>query len=127
MSKASLGRKHTEETKKLISLATKGINNPNFGQTHSKEIRALITLAKLGKSFLSDTVKAKMSEERGIAIKVVDLKTNETSVYTSIKKASEAMGVAQPSISQRLSKTQGSFTMKKRYQVEKVNESSDQK
>lgn len=108
-------------------MATKGINNPNFGKTHSKEIRALITLAKLGKSFLSDTVKAKMSEERGIAIKVVDLKTNETSVYTSIKKASEAMGVAQPSISQRLSKTQGSFTMKKRYQVEKVNESSDQK
>lgn len=127
ISKASQGRKLTEETKKLLSLASKGMNNPNYGKTHSKEIRALISLAKLGKSFLSDSVKAKMSEERGTAIKVLDLKTNETSVYTSIKKAAEAMGVAQPSISKRLSKTQGSFTMKKRYQVEKVNESSDQK
>lgn len=29
------GRKHTEETKNLISLATKSINNPNFGKAHS--------------------------------------------------------------------------------------------
>lgn len=130
---SSLGYVFSEASRAKMSISHIGIQagekNPMFGvrKTHSKEIRALITLAKLGKSFLSDTVKAKMSKERGTAIKVIDLKTNETSVYTSIKKAAEAMGVAQPSISQRLSKTQGSFTMKKRYLVEKVNESSDQK
>lgn len=130
---SSLGYVFSEASRAKMSISHIGIQagekNPMFGvrKTHSKETRALITLAKLGKSFLSDTVKAKMSKERGRAIKVIDLKTNETSVYTSIKKAAEAMGVAQPSISQRLSKTQGSFTMKKRYLVEKVNESSDQK
>ena len=105
MSNSAKGRKLSEETKKLISLATKGMNNPNFGKTHSKEVRALITLAKLGKSFLSESVKAKMSADSGIALKVVDLETNETSVYTSIKKAAAAMGVSQPAISKRLSKT----------------------
>ena len=122
MSQAAQGRKLTEQTKKLLSLANKGLNNPNFGKTHSKEVRALITLAKIGKSFLSESMKARMSADSGTALKVVDLKTNETSVYTSIKKAAEAMGVTHPAISKRLSKHQGSFIVKKRYQVEKVNE-----
>lgn len=52
MSISALGRKHTEKTKKLISLATKGINNPNFGKTHSEETKALISLARLGKSLI---------------------------------------------------------------------------
>lgn len=76
MSNSAQGRKLTEETKKLLSLANKGMNNPNFGKTHSKEIRALITLAKLGKSFLSESMKAKMSADSGTALKVIDLKTN---------------------------------------------------
>lgn len=62
MSILAQGRKHTEETKKLISLATKGINNPNFGKRHSEETKALITLARLGKSHISESIKAKMSE-----------------------------------------------------------------
>lgn len=124
MSNSAQGRKHTEETKNLISLATKGINNPNFGKTHSKEVRALITLAKLGKSILSESVKAKMSEESGTALRVIDLETNEISVYTSIKKAAEGMGVSQPAVSKRLSKSEDSFVVKKRYQVEKVKDQS---
>lgn len=136
------GRKHTEETKKLISLATKGINNPNFGKTHTEETKALISLARLGKSFLSESIKAKMSEESGTALKVLpgaarrleehplppggevlDLNTNETSVYTSITKAGKAMGVTQPALSRRVKNTQGCFIVKKRYRVEKVNDS----
>jgi len=120
MSVSAQGRKHTEETKKLISLATKGINNPNFG--NSEETKALISLARLGKSILSESMKEKMSEERGTALRVIDLKTNETSVYTSITKAAKAMGVTQPPLSRRVKNTQGSFIVKKRYQVEKVND-----
>lgn len=52
MSNSAKGRKLTEQTKNLISLATKGMNNPNFGKTHSAETKALIGLAKLGKSFI---------------------------------------------------------------------------
>ena len=123
MSISALGHKHTEETKKLISLATKGINNPNFGKTHSEETKALISLARLGKSILSESMKAKMSEESGTALRVIDLKTNEISVYTSITKAAKALGMTQPPISRRVKNTQGSFMVKKRYQVEKVNDS----
>lgn len=117
------GRKHTEKTKKLISLATKGVNNPNFGKTHTEETKTLISLARLGKSILSESIKAKMSEQSGTALKVIDLNTNETSVYTSITKAAKAMNVTHPSLSRRLQNTQGYFIVKKRYQVEKVNNS----
>ena len=123
MSTSAQGRNHTEETKKLISLATKGINNPNFGKTHSEETKALISLARLGKSLLSESMKAKMSEESGTSLRVIDLKTNEISVYTSITKAAKAMCVTQPPLSRRVKNTQGSFIVKKRYQVEKVNDS----
>ena len=97
------------------------MNNPNFGKTHSKETRALITLAKLGKSFLSESMKLKMSIDNGTSLRVLDLRTNETSVYPSITKAGEAMGVSQASISKRFKNTtQNSFIIKKRYKVEKV-------
>jgi len=46
-----------------------------------------------------------MSAERGTALKVIDLNTNETSVYTSIIKAAKAMGVTQPSLSIRVKNT----------------------
>lgn len=121
MSNSAKGRKLTEETKKLLSLANKGINNPNFGKTRSEKTKALYTLARLGKSFLSESMKAKMSEESGTPLSVLDLKTNETSVYPSVKKAAEAMGVSQPAITKRLSKNLDTFVVKKQYQVKKVN------
>ena len=121
MSNSAKGRKHTEETKILFSLAKKGINNPNFGKTRSEKTKALYTLARLGKSFLSEAMKAKMSERSGTSLSVLDLKTNETSVYPSIKKAAQAMGVSQPAITKRLSKSLDTFVVKKQYQVKKVN------
>ena len=117
------GRKHTEQSKKLISLATKGMNNPNFGKTHSEKTKSLISLARLGKSFLLESVKDKMSTATGTSLRALDLKTNETSVYTSITRAAKAMGVTQPPLSRRVKNTQGSFIVKKRYQVERMTNS----
>jgi group I intron endonuclease len=125
MSKSAQGRKLTEQTKNLLSLASKGINNPNFGRKHSAETKALISLARLGKSILSESIKNKMSVDSGTAVRVLDLNTNEISVYTSITRAAEGMGVTQPSLSKRLKETQGSITVKKRFQVEKVNENTE--
>jgi len=123
MSKYAKGRKHTEQSKNLLSLANKGINNPNFGKTHSKETKALISLARLGKNFLSESARDIMSESTGTALRVLDLKTNETSIYTSLTRAAEAMGVTRPPLGRRVKNTQGSFIVKKRYQVERVEKS----
>jgi len=131
---SNLGFKHSEETKAKFALrkpseegrckmseSKKGINNPNFGQARSEETKALIRAARLGKSFLSDSIKERMSKQSGTSLRVVDLETNEISMYTSIKKAAQAMGVSQPAISARLKQTNGTFILKKRYRVEKVN------
>ena len=123
MSKSAQGRKHTEQSKNLLSLASKGVNNPNFGKTHSKETKALISLARLSQNFISESVRDKMSESTGTALRVLDLKTNEISIYTSITRAAEAIGVTQPTISKRVKNTQGSFIVKKRYQIERVENS----
>lgn len=122
MSNSAKGRKFSEETKKLFSIAKKGVNNPNFGKTHSKETRALITLAKSGKSVLSESMKSKMSVDRGTSLRVLDLITNETSVYPSITKAAEGLGVSQAAISKRFKNTnEGILIVKKRYKLEKVS------
>jgi hypothetical protein len=61
-----------------------------------------------------------MSESTGTALRVLDLKTNETSIYTSLTRAAEAMGVTRPPLGRRVNNTQGPFLVKKRYQVERV-------
>ena len=104
MSKSTQGRKLSEETKILISQAVKGINNPNFGKTLSEKTKALISAARLGKSHLSESTKEKLSENKGIAIRVLDLKTNETSVFPSIIKVAKAIGITQPALSFRFKK-----------------------
>ena len=91
-----------------------------FGKTHSKETKALISLARLGKNFLSELARDRMSKSTGTSLKVLDLKTNETSIYTSITRAAEAMGITRPPLGRRVKNSQGSFVVKKRYQVEKV-------
>lgn len=125
MSNFFQGRKLTEKTKNLLSLANKGMNNPNFGNTHSAETKALISLARSGKSFLSESMKEKMSADSGTAVRVLDLSTNEISMYSSITRAAKAMGVTQPPLSRRLKETEGSIIVKKRFQVEKVNANTE--
>jgi hypothetical protein len=61
-----------------------------------------------------------MSEDTGTALRVFDLKINETSVYTSKARAAKAMGVTRLPLGRRVKNTQGSFLVKKRYQVERV-------
>lgn len=67
---------------------------------------------------MSEAAKAKLSKDNGKAVKVLDLITKERFEFTSIKKAAEFMKVSTPAVSTRL-KTQNSFIIKKRYQVEK--------
>ena len=55
------GSKHTEETKKKISEANKGKNNPNYGKHLTEDTKEKISKAKKGKP-LSEEHKQKLSE-----------------------------------------------------------------
>ena len=64
------GYKHTEESKRKISEALKGENNPNYGKTLSEETRKKISEAKKGKNHPmygkthSEEARKKMSESQ---------------------------------------------------------------
>lgn len=57
------GFEHSEETRKKMSEATKGKNNPNYGKTLSKETKRKISEARKGKKH-SEKTKRKMSEAK---------------------------------------------------------------
>jgi len=74
MSEAHTGKIRSEETKSKISEAMRGKKNPLFGKTPTEE------------------TKTKIREANGIAIEVFDMKTEETSVYASIRQAAKVLG-----------------------------------
>ena len=120
MSNQRKGRKFTEQHKTLISEATKGKNNPNFGKKHSKETKALISLSRLGKSFLSEEVKNRLSKDSGTAVKVITLTTNETTVYNSLRQTAEALSTDLKSLryNENIQKERGiNVPFKKQYVV----------
>lgn len=94
------GKFHTEETKAKMSLSKKD-KKPRLGKTHSEE------------------TKKQISEARATTIKVLDLETKETSTFSSMKKAAEALGVTHPALSKRFNGTTNSFVLRGRNQIEK--------
>lgn len=96
-----IGRKHTEKTLKIMSEVKKGKNNPLFGTNHSEE------------------TKVKLSKANGIAIKVLDKETNETSYYSSMRKAAEAVGVANTTLNYHFKKN-SCICLKGRYLIERI-------
>lgn len=88
-----LGSIHNEESRaKMSSLKT--------GRKLSEEIRAKMSMAKFGLQVgeknpnfgeMSQDVKDKISKSKGSAVSILDLQTNEATVYYSGNKASEAI------------------------------------
>lgn len=117
---SSLGRKHNLKTKAKISQALLGSNNPNFGREISKETRKKMAVAKLGRK-LSEKTRAKISAARGIIVKILDLETNQETVFDSIRKAADSINSHKNTILRR-EKSQlekGINTpYKKRYMIE---------
>jgi len=68
---SSIGRKHSDKTKQILSDAKKGEKNPNFGKTinHSDETKQILSEANKGKNHpnygktLSDETRTKISPE----------------------------------------------------------------
>ena len=123
------GLSHSEETKDKISKALSGENSPLFGKSLSEETKKKISMAKMGKNYTdkkgannpmfgkihSDETIAKLG---GVAIEVLDLETNITTIYSSTGKAAKAVGVSRPTISGHINKT-NCFVLKGRYQIKK--------
>lgn len=59
MRQAKLGSKHSEETKRKMSLSLSGPNNPLYGKTRSEETRRKIALSHEGKKDTEETKKRK--------------------------------------------------------------------
>jgi group I intron endonuclease len=83
-----LGSKHTFETKNLMSIKQKGVNNPSFGKICRDETRIKISESlkssvlfqnslKLRPKFRTDETKLKMSlRTKGVKVKVFDSENN---------------------------------------------------
>jgi group I intron endonuclease len=91
-----LGKKHSLETKNLMSIKQKGINNPLFGKRHSYETRLKISESlkystrfqnsiKLRAKFISNETKLKrFLRTRGVKVKVFDLENNIIKEFPTI-------------------------------------------
>lgn len=107
---SSLGYTHTLETRKMMSISHKlldrsGIKNPSFGVVVSAETRAKLCLAQ---------------KDKCQRIEVLDLHTNKTTVYDSIRAAGKALDIQQSRITTYFRQHQSS-AYKKRYIFKKID------
>lgn len=103
MSKAQLGRKHSEEAKKKISAANKGFarGGPQKGTPKSKEHRAKLAASQLGRkrNQISRKKTGKINSTKARRVSQVDLITGaEIKQFHSISDAAREMAVGGSSI-----------------------------
>jgi hypothetical protein len=92
MRSLALGRKHSDQVKKLMSESRKGINNNFYGKTHTTEALNLMRYTALNRTKLS---------KAGVEVEITDLETNITTTYESIRKAAKAINSDIKSLSRR--------------------------
>ena len=78
MRQKALGRTHSEEVRQAMSDNRKGENGSFFGKSHTEE-----TKAKLREIALNRTKLPRPGNE----VEVLDLKTNQTTIYNSLRDA----------------------------------------
>ena len=85
---SSLGHKHTEET-----LAK--FKERKFSPDHLKKLKAHLTILNKNQSeeqkLAARERMLKLNEAKGIRVEVTDLRTNEITVYNSLRKTAEAL------------------------------------
>jgi len=82
MKQKALGRKHSEEVRKAMSENRKGENSSFFGKTHSEETKAKFREIALSRTKL---------HRSGKSVEVLDLQTNQTVIYNSMRDAVKAL------------------------------------
>ena len=100
------GRKRTTFTKEKISKSRKGKclkeDNPFYGKTHTQEVKDKIRQSKLGKK-LSIETKKKMSQKRGIRVKI-----NNT-IYPSIQEAAGILNIPKSTLWRWITKNKKNY------------------
>ena len=105
-------RKHSEETKQILSDTNKGKKNPYYGKNHSDETKQKMSDIKKGKKIPSGSCKPSQQ------IEVTDLELNITTNYNSINEAARALNINQTVIVKYFTRNQqkpykGQYTFKK--------------
>lgn len=85
-------KKHSDESRNIMSEAKGGENNPMFGKNHSDETRKKLSAAKFGQA------KPEGSGRPCQAIEVFDIENNLTTQYDSIRAAAIALDIPCDSI-----------------------------
>jgi group I intron endonuclease len=86
-----LGTKQSEKTKKLIS-------NASRIHRHSEETKEKIRVANTGRKH-TEATKLKMSANRlSHTLRVINNKTGEIKIFTSIRLTAEILGIHRPSL-----------------------------
>jgi len=109
ISRTSAGRTLNEETRAKMSAALKGEQNPMFGKKGEMHPR-------FSKKH-SEKTRAKMSSSKGIAINVLDVKTNITTKYLSGNQAAKAISCSPTTLQKYL---KSGKILKNRYILSKV-------
>jgi len=98
-------KKHSEESKQIMSDTKKGEKNPMFGQNHTEKTKQKISDAIKGynhsdetRQIMSDAKKGKPRPEGARRpsqqIEVTDIKNNTTTSYDSIHEATIALNIS---------------------------------
>ena len=106
-----LGHKHTKETREMLSTLQKG-------RVVSKETRAILSAFQKGRIETKETrAKKSAANPKSRSVEVTDIKTNITTVYTSIREAARDLNSSCPSLIYSM-KVGNLF--KKRYKIVKI-------
>ena len=91
------GRTHRDDTKDLMSLSKKGINNPLYGKIHTNETKELMRQKALGRQHLPSTLE-KMSKVSGNPVNIYEKCSNEgfklIGNFISARKAGLFLGIS---------------------------------
>lgn len=93
---SSIGYRHTDEAKKKISKATKGVSKSEEHSKHIREAQKGRTFSEEHKSKLSESAKHRKSMSHHTIISINGI------IYNSIKEASELTGIKYNTIQKRL-------------------------
>jgi group I intron endonuclease len=105
------GRKHSDDTKIIMSEANKGKNHPNYGKTLPEETKKKISDTMVGNTNASN-------QPNSQSIEVTDITNNTTISYDSIHEAARALNCNESSIRYHLKSNskkfyKGKYTFKK--------------
>ena len=96
------GRKHSDETKTILSEANTGKKNPNYGKNHSDETKLIISDAMVGNTNKKGKPRAEGAGKPSQVIEVTDITKNTTTSYNSISEAGRALNINESSIRRNL-------------------------